>query len=89
MNQQEKIEFSLLKQKDLRRILFNRLKKIQNNLIIKDIKLNFNFNFIKSFVDKNCSEDNSIENLNLAIESKLIPDISNEIINGNSTLIFN
>jgi ATP-dependent Clp protease ATP-binding subunit ClpC len=85
----EKIEFSLLKQKDLRRILFNRLKKIQNNLIIKDIKLNFNFNFIKSFVDKNCSEDNSIENLNLAVESKLIPDISNEIINGNSTLIFN
>jgi ATP-dependent Clp protease ATP-binding subunit ClpC len=85
----EKVQFSSLKKKDLRRILFNRLKKIQSNLTIKDIKLNFNFKFIKEFIDKNYSEDNCIEKLNSAIESKLIPDISSKIINGNTTLILN
>ena len=85
----EKVQFSSLKKKDLRRILFNRLKKIQSNLTIKDIKLNFNFKFIKEFIDKNYSEDNCIEKLNSAIESKLIPDISSKIINGNTILILN
>jgi ATP-dependent Clp protease ATP-binding subunit ClpA len=48
----EKIIFDQLNKKDLRRILFNRLKKIQLNLKMNDINLKFDFKFIKEFVNK-------------------------------------
>ena len=75
----EKIIFDQLNKKDLRRILFNRLRKIQVNLKINDINLKFDFKFIKEFVDKNCFEVNAIENLNNAIELKIISQISNGV----------
>jgi ATP-dependent Clp protease ATP-binding subunit ClpA len=75
----EKIIFDQLNKKDLRRILFNRLRKIQVNLKINDINLKFDFKFIKEFVDKNCFEVNAIEDLNNTIELKIISQISNGV----------
>jgi ATP-dependent Clp protease ATP-binding subunit ClpC len=75
----EKIIFDTLNKKDLRRILFNRLKKIQLNLKMNDINLKFDFKFIKEFVDKNCCANNPIEDLNKVIESKIISQISDGI----------
>jgi ATP-dependent Clp protease ATP-binding subunit ClpC len=76
----EKIIFDKLNKKDLRRILFNRLKKIQLSLKMNDLNLEFNFKFIKNFVDNNCCKDNPIEELNKAVELKVITMISDSIL---------
>jgi hypothetical protein len=46
---------------------------------MNDINLKFDFKFIKEFVNKNCCNENPIEDLNKMIESKIISQISDGI----------
>lgn len=77
-----KFSLNQLTKRDLRRILFNKLKDIRSAALIQDCEFSFDFSFLKRFVDENFKEDNSIKSLNEAIENNLIPDLSKRILKG-------
>lgn len=73
-------------QVDLRRIVFNKLKQIKSNLFLQNIDLEFDFKFIKKFVDENKCDDNCVESLSLAIEDKIVNIISERVGKGDSKI---
>ncbi len=75
-----------LSKRELRRILFNRLKQIQKNCLLKGIQFNFDFGFIKKFVDDNYKKEESVNILNKAIEEKLISKISEQMLKGETII---
>lgn len=79
----EKIVFTALNSRGLRRVFYYKLKEIQGSLALQDIKLTFSFKFIKKFIQDNCSNENSVIELNDVIKSKLIPQISSQILTQN------
>ena len=89
-NLNKKIEETLQKsfclhppsKQDLRRIVYNKLKQIKLNLQFKNIEFNFDFKFIKDFVNKNSCSDDCVKIINKAIEDDLIENISKKVLNG-------
>jgi len=77
-------KFSLapLTKRDLRRILYNKLNEIKLAANIQNCEFAFKFPFLKRFVDENYKEDDRVKSLNDAIEKKLIPSLSESILNG-------
>lgn len=59
----------------LRRILFNRLNHIKKISIIQGFEFNFDFKFLKTFVDDNYDQENPIKKLIEAIEEKITSKI--------------
>lgn len=74
---------------DLRRIVYNRLKQIKLNLQFKNIEFNFDFKFIKDFVNKNLCSNDCVKVINKAIEEDLIEKISKKVLNGEKVINFN
>jgi ATP-dependent Clp protease ATP-binding subunit ClpC len=65
-----------LNQRDIRRVLWHKLKEIKNALIINEVKFSFNFNFIKRF----CSNISTLENLDSQIELKINKFITEKLL---------
>jgi len=72
--------------RDLRRIVYNRLKKIKTNLLFQDVGFEFNFKFIQNLVEKNKCEENCAETVNRAIESEIVGIVAQKIINGDKEI---
>lgn len=68
--------------RDLRRIVYNKLKQIKLNLRFKNIQFNYDFKFIKDFVNKNSCSTDCVKVINKAIEEDLIEKISKKVLNG-------
>jgi ATP-dependent Clp protease ATP-binding subunit ClpC len=81
--------FSSLVEKDLRRIFYNRLSQLKQNLIIRGVNLNFNFKLIKGFVKTHCKENKNVEDFNKKIEELIISQASKKILNGETNITLN
>lgn len=77
-----------LKEKDLRRVLWHKLTTIKENLHIKGVDIEFNFDFLKYFVSKNSGSFHDIEKLNKSFDSKINKHIQDMIINGEKKIKF-
>ena len=71
-----------LTERDLRRLLWTKLKKIKNNLKSNDIDLIFDFEFIKETVSKIQEEKFRVSALNKKIAKEITPLISKKILKG-------
>jgi ATP-dependent Clp protease ATP-binding subunit ClpA len=71
-----------LEEKDLRRVLWHKLSSIKENLLVKGIDINFNFAFLKDFVQENSSDECKIESLNKSFDSKINKHIQEMLIKG-------
>ena len=71
-----------LKEKDLRRVLWQKLTSIKENLSVKGIEVDFNFSFLKYFVKENSGSLFDIEKLNKSFDSKINKQFQNMIIKG-------
>ncbi|MDB4314591.1 AAA family ATPase [bacterium] len=75
--------------RDLRRILYKKLKHIKENLHYQDFDLKFDFEFIKAFVNAKKCEEKCIEEINQSIEKKIIPKVVSAIAAGKKSYKFN
>jgi ATP-dependent Clp protease ATP-binding subunit ClpA len=75
-----------LKTKDLRRILWNKLKNIKSNLQDSDIFLDFSVNYIYAKVEQLKKESSPIKKLNELVSSNIKPFISDCVCNGNDKI---
>ena len=75
-----------LTQKDLRRLLWTKLKRIKKNLKSNDIDLIFDFKFISDTVSKIDKEKFRVSALNARIAEKITPFISERILKGKSKI---
>ena len=75
-----------LKVKDLRRILWNKLKNIKNNLEDNGVLLDFTVRYICSNVEEIKNDVSPIKSLNEVVSSKIKPFISECISNGNDKI---
>ena len=73
-------------QRDLRRIVYNKLKEIKSNLLFQDVEFCFDFKFIKGFVGKNKCEEDCVSVINEAIERDLVPIISEKALRGDKNV---
>tara|TARA_Y100001972_G_scaffold116433_1_gene154277 strand:- start:532 stop:945 length:414 start_codon:yes stop_codon:yes gene_type:complete len=75
-----------LKTKDLRRILWNKLRKIKSNLEDNDVYLDFTVKYISTSIDDIKNDSSPIKSLNELVSSKIKPFISDCIANGNDKI---
>ena len=75
-----------LTKKDLRRLLWTKLKRIKKNLKSNDIDLIFDFKFISDTVSKIDKEKLRISALNNKIAKEITPFISKKILSGKSKI---
>jgi ATP-dependent Clp protease ATP-binding subunit ClpC len=75
-----------LKTKDLRRILWNKLRNIKANLEDNGVYLDFTVKYISNNVEKIKDEASPIKSLNELVASKIKPFISECISNGNDKI---
>ena len=75
-----------LTKKDLRRLLWTKLKRIKKNLKSNDIDLIFDFKFISDTVSKINKEKFRINALNNKIAKEITPFISKKILSGKSKI---
>ena len=71
-----------LDDKDLRRLLWTKLKRLKNRLRDNDINLEFDFDYIFNTVDKIGKVKNKTEALSNKILSEITPHISDAILSG-------
>ena len=71
-----------LTERDLRRLLWTKLKRIKKNLKSNDIDLIFDFKFIKETVSKIQKEKSKVSALNKKIAKEITPLISKKILKG-------
>ena len=71
-----------LTERDLRRLLWTKLKTIKKNLKSNDIDLVFDFKFIKETVSKIQKEKSKVSALNKKIAKEITPLISKKILKG-------
>ena len=82
-------DYFILKQlsdKDLRRLLWMKLKRLKNKLEDNDINLKVDFKYIKDTVDQVKKEKNKTEALNKKILSEINPYISSAILKGKKNI---
>ena len=82
-------DYFILKQlsdKDLRRLLWMKLKKLKNRLEDNDIDLKVDFEYIKDAVDQVKKEKNKTEALSKKILSEINPYISSAILKGKKNI---
>ena len=75
-----------LNDKDLRRLLWMKLKRLKNRLQDNDINLKVDFKYIKEAVDQVKKEKNKTEALSKKILSEITPHISSAILNGEENI---
>ena len=75
-----------LDERELRRLLWMKLKILKNRLKDNDIELEFNFNYLRKIADELKSEKNKAEALNKKIQSEIMPSISAVILRGNQKI---
>ena len=75
-----------LKTKDLRRILWNKLKNIKNNLEDNGVYLDFTVKYICDNVEDIKNDSSPIKSLNELVASKIKPFISECVSNGNDKI---
>jgi ATP-dependent Clp protease ATP-binding subunit ClpC len=80
--------FSLreLNERELRRLLWMKLKRLKNRIKDNDIDLKFNFNYLREIISQLKSEKNKAEALNKKILSEIMPSISDAILKGNQKI---
>ena len=80
--------FSLreLNERELRRLLWMKLKVLKNRLKDNDIDLKFNFNYLREVISQLKSEKNKAEALNKKILSEIMPSISDTILKGDQKI---
>ena len=82
-------DYFILKQlsnKDLRRLLWMKLKRLKNRLEDNDIDLKVDFEYIKEAVDQVKKEKNKTEALSKKILSEINPYISSAILKGEKNI---
>ena len=77
---------SKLTERDLRRLLWTKLKRIKKNLKSNDIDLIFDFKFISDTVSKIDKEKFRVSALNKKISKEITPLISKKILSGKSKI---
>ena len=75
-----------LKTKDLRRILWNKLRNIKNNLEDNGVYLDFTVKYICNNIDNIKNDSSPIKSLNELVSSKIKPFISDCVSNGNDKI---
>ena len=75
-----------LTEKDLRRLLWMKLKRLKNRLEDNDIYLNFDFDYIKRVTEEICKSKNKTEALNKKILSEITPYISDKTLKGDKNI---
>ena len=75
-----------LTEKDLRRLLWMKLKRLKNRLEDNDIYLNFDFDYIKRVTEQICKSKNKTEALNKKILSEITPYISDKTLKGDKNI---
>jgi len=75
-----------LNERELRRLLWMKLKGLKNRLKDNDIELEFNFNYLKEIINQLKSEKNKAEALNKKILSEVMPSISNTVLKGDQKI---
>jgi ATP-dependent Clp protease ATP-binding subunit ClpE len=75
-----------LKDKDLRRLLWMKLKRLKNRLKDNGIELSFSFDYIFDTVNQIQKEKNKTEALSKKILSEITPHISDSILRGEETI---
>ena len=75
-----------LKIKDLRRILWNKLRNIKNNLEDNGVYLDFTVKYICTNINDIKNDSSPIKSLNELVLSKIKPFISDCIANGNDKI---
>ena len=75
-----------LNEKDLRRLLWMKLKRLKNSLQDNNIILEFDFKYIQEKVEQIKNEKNKTEALNKKILSEINPFISEAILNGDEKI---
>jgi len=71
-----------LDEKALRRVLWHKLTKIKKSLNIKNVELDFDFNFLKSFVKENSSKRHEIQDLSKSFDFKINKYVQARLIKG-------
>jgi len=75
-----------LKTKDLRRILWNKLRNIKANLEDNGVYLDFTVKYICNNVEDIKNDSSPIKSLNEIVSSKIKPFISECVSNGNDKI---
>ena len=75
-----------LDEKALRRVLWSKINNVSRNLKIKDVCIDFDFDFIKNFVHKNSGSDLEITNLNKAFDSKINKYVQSKLLDGSKKI---
>ena len=80
--------FSLreLNERELRRLLWMKLKILKNRLKDNDIGLEFDFNYLKEMISQLKEEKNKAEALNKKILSEITPCISGAVLKGEQNI---
>ncbi len=75
-----------LDKKGLRRVLWKKLQNVKNNLNVKSISIDFDFDFLKSFVSSGSGEGLDIGVLNNSFDSKISKYIQSELLKGSKKI---
>lgn len=68
-------ELKILNKRGLRRVIYEKCKRIKESSLIHGFNFDFNFKFIKEFVDKNYTENNPVSSLLEAFDKEVVDHI--------------
>jgi ATP-dependent Clp protease ATP-binding subunit ClpA len=71
-----------LTERDLRRVLWSKLKNMSDILSMNNIKLIYDFKFIKNFVQGVDFKNNALQSLNDAFDKKIKQSVAKESLSG-------